>query len=169
MKVKAPVLVVLVAVVLALLAAPAFAGVRDDFKADVVRLINAERSARGLRALRLDARLSRAAAAHARDMLARHYFSHTTPEGRTAADRARRAGYRTVGYSSWRIAEVLAWGTSRRGTPEAVVDGWMHSPYHRSVILGRSWREAGVACLEGSFQGASGSFLYTVDVGRRTR
>ena len=169
MKLRTPVLVVLVALALALTAAPAFAGVRDDFKADVIHLINAQRSARGLHVLRLDAPLSRAATAHARDMLARDYFAHTSPDGRTAADRARRAGYRTAGYRSWRIAEVLAWGTSSRGTPEAVVDGWMHSSYHRGVILGRAWRDVGITCIEGGFQGAPGSFLYTVDVGRRAR
>jgi len=169
MKLKTPVLVVLIAAVLALAAAPASAGVRKDLRADVLRLINAERSARGLHTLHLDAALSRAATAHARDMLARGYFAHTSPEGRTAADRARRAGYRTARYRSWRIAEVLAWGMGSRGTPEAVVDGWMHSSYHRGVILGRSWRDAGVTCVQGGFQGAPGSFLYTIDVGRRTR
>lgn len=170
MRLKAPVLVALAAVLLALVAtAPASAAARDDLRTDVLRLINAERSARGLRALRLSPALSRAAKAHARDMAARGYFSHTSPEGSTSADRARRAGYRTARYRSWRVAEVLAWGMRLKGTPEAVLDGWMHSPYHRGVILGRAWRDVGVACVEGRFRGAGGSFLYTVDVGRRTR
>ena len=160
----------LVAVLLALACAgPAVAAVRHDLQTDVLRLVNAERAKQGLHAVRLDPALERAAAAHAGDMLARDYFSHTTPEGRTGVDRARRAGYRTTGYRSWRLGEVIAWGVSWKGTPEAVVDGWMHSAYHRSVILGKAWRDVGVACIEGSFQGSGPSHMFTVDFGRRTR
>jgi uncharacterized protein YkwD len=168
MRVKVPLLCVLAALLIALAAAaPAAATVRNDFKTEVLRLINVERSARGLRAVRLDERLERAAAGHARDMMLRDYFSHTSPDGATGATRARRAGYCTSGYRSWRIGEVLAWGMKWKGTPAEVVDGWMHSSCHRAVILGRGWRDVGVACVEGDFRGSGDSFMYTVDVGRR--
>jgi uncharacterized protein YkwD len=168
MRVKIPVLCVLAIVLVALAAAaPAVATVRDDFTVEVLRLINTERTSRGLHTVQLDAALGRAASAHARDMMVRDYFSHTSPEGTTCATRARRAGYRTSGYRAWRIAEVIAWGMRWKGTPAEVVDGWMHSTYHRSVILGRGWRDVGVACVEGDFRGSGDSFMYTVDVGRR--
>jgi uncharacterized protein YkwD len=170
MRVKVPVLGVLVVLLVALAAAaPATATVRNDLGVEVLRLINIERTSRGLHELRLDVGLGRAASAHVRDMMARDYFSHVSPEGGTCATRARQAGYRTAGYGSWRIGEVIAWGMQWRGTPEAVVDGWMHSPYHRAVLLGRGWRDVGVACVEGDFQGSGDSFMYTVDVGRRVR
>ncbi len=170
MRAKVSIVLVLAAVLLALAAAaPAIAGVRDDLQAEVLRLVNAERAERGLRAVRADAALQRAATGHARDMLARDYFSHNSLNGDTCADRARRAGYRTAGYRSWSISEVLAWGEGWKGSPEAVVDGWMHSSYHRSVILGRSWRDVGVACVQGSFRGSGTSFMYTLDFGRRVR
>jgi uncharacterized protein YkwD len=170
MRVKVSLLCVLAAVLIALTAvAPAAASMRNDFKTEVLRLINAERSARGLRAVRLDEGLERAAAGHARDMMVRDYFSHTSLDGSTCATRARRAGYCTSGYRSWRIGEVIAWGMQWKGSPAEVVDGWMHSSYHRSVILGRGWRDVGVACVEGDFRGSGDSFMYTVDVGRRVR
>ncbi len=170
MRAKVSLLIVLAAVLLALAAAaPALAGVRTDLQTDVLRLINAERTQRGLRAVQLDRALTRAATAHARDMLVRDYFSHVTPEGATGVDRVRRAGYRTAGYRSWAVSEVLAWGEGWRGSPEAVVDGWMHSAYHRRVILGGSWRDVGVACVQGDFRGSAQSFMYTVDFGRRGR
>jgi uncharacterized protein YkwD len=102
-------------------------------------------------------------------MLARDYFSHITPEGATGADRVRRAGYRTAGYRSWSVSEVLAWGEGRKGSPEAVVAGWMRSPAHRSLILGKSWRDVGVACVEGSYRGSGPSFMYVIDFGCRVR
>lgn len=169
MRVKASLLVVLTAVLLALTAAPALAGVRDDLQTDVLRLINAERAARGLRAVQPDAALGRAATGHARDMFARGYFSHVSPGGATCLDRARRAGYRTAGYRSWRVGEVIAWGEGGKGAPQAVVDKWMRSPLHRGVILGKSWRDVGVACVEGSFGGSGRSYMYVIDVGVRVR
>jgi uncharacterized protein YkwD len=170
MRVKVPVLGVLIVLLVALAAAaPAAAVVRDDLKLEVLHLINVERTSRGLHAVRLDEALGRAASAHARDMMVRDYFSHVSPEGATCVTRARQGGYRASGYSCWRIAEVIAWGMQWKGTPEAVVDGWMHSPYHRAVLLGRSWRDVGVACVEGDFNGSGDSFMYAVDVGRRVR
>jgi uncharacterized protein YkwD len=168
MRVRIPLLLVVAAVLLALAAvAPAVAGTRADFQTEVLHLINAERAAHGLRAVHLNSALSRAALGHARDMMRRDYFSHTSPDGATCATRAQRAGYGLTGYRCWRISEVLAWGMSSRGTPAEVVDGWLHSSMHRAIILGRDWRDAGVACVEGAFQGYGPSFMYTIDFGRR--
>jgi uncharacterized protein YkwD len=161
-------LAVTVLVVVAALAAPAVASQREDYQAEILRLIGAARAERGLSGVHVDASLSRAALRHARDMLRREYFSHTSLDGSTCPERARRSGYRTAGYRSWGLSEVIAWGMGERGSPKAVFDGWMRSPYHRSVILGKGWRDVGVACVEGSYRGFGGSFMYTVDFGRRT-
>ncbi|MCC6646745.1 MAG: CAP domain-containing protein [Polyangiaceae bacterium] len=83
-----------------------------------------------------DVRLRQAARAHAADMGARDYFDHQTPEGRTAVDRARAAGY-----PSAFVGENIAAGYS---TPEAVVAGWMKSPGHCTNIMDPRYTRLGV-------------------------
>ena len=149
-------------------AGPAAASQRTDNEAAMLQLINHARTQRGLAPLRVHAALSRAAVAHSRDMMRRHYFSHSSPGGASCAGRARRAGYAKSGCRPW-VGEVLGWGTSFVGTPQAVFSNWMGSAFHRSVILGRRWRDVGVGADSGTFQGASGAWMYTVDVGRRVK
>jgi uncharacterized protein YkwD len=109
-------------------------------------LINAERTTRGIPALRLNARLSQAAVGHSSDMVTHHYFSHTTPSGRTFVDRIRRAGY--LGRArSWTIGENIDWGTEHFSTPSGALYSWMHSPPHRANVLRRSFREIGIGIV----------------------
>lgn len=108
-----------------------------------VCLINRRRVARGLRKLRLNPRLSRAARRHTRDMVRRRYFSHVSRGGADVADRLRRSGYIRPN-SSWAVGENLAWGSGRRATPRQIVRGWMRSPGHRQNMLSRRFREIGV-------------------------
>jgi len=159
---------VLALAVAAVAAGPARASQRTANAAVMLQLIDHARAHRGLAPLRVHTALSRAALAHSRDMMSRHYFSHASPGGASCASRARRAGYATSGCSSWAVSEVIGWGMSSVGTPRAVFDAWMRSAYHRSILLGRRWRDVGVGCVSGTFNGASGSWMYTVDVGRRS-
>ena len=100
--------------------------------------INAERQAHGARPLVLDPRLARAAALHARDLARTGRLSHTGSDGSTMGERAERAGYR------WsQIAENLA--DTRADTPSSVVEQWMRSAPHRKNLLGRAYRDLGVA------------------------
>ena len=57
-----------------------------------VCLLNVERTSRGLRALRVNGRLSAAAQSHTNDMVRRNYFSHTSRSGNGMGDRIRRPG-----------------------------------------------------------------------------
>lgn len=148
-------------------AGPAAASQRADNEAVMLQLIDHARTQRGLAPLQVHAALSRAALAHSRDMMRRHYFSHSSPSGASCGARVRRAGYATSGGRSVAVGEVLGWGMSSVGTPHAVFSAWMRSAYHRSVILGRRWRDVGVGVVSGTFNGASASWMYTVDVGRR--
>src|SRR5262245_29247271 len=59
----------------------------------VITLVNQERAAQGLPALRFDPSLARAAQGHAADMVAQNYFDHTSLDGRDFSDRAKAAGY----------------------------------------------------------------------------
>jgi len=157
----------LVLLVAAVAAGPVCASERTANEAALLQLIAHARAQRGLAPLHVHAALGRAALAHSRDMMRHHYFSHSSRSGASCAVRARHAGYSTSGCRSWAVSEVIGWGMSFVGTPQAVFDAWMQSAYHRSIILGRRWRDVGVGCVSGTFNGASGSWMYTVDVGRR--
>ena len=129
----------------------------------VVCEVNRVRAARDLGDFAEDRQLQRTAGAHARDMVARHYFSHLTPEGRRPSDRLRAAGYIT-GRVPWHVGETLAWGRGRLSTPSAVVAAWMRSPSHRRMLLG-PFLEIGVGVARGVPTGGRGA-TYTADFGR---
>ena len=129
-------------------------------------LINVERRSRGLAPLSANATLARAARRHATDMVLRGYFSHISPSGMTFTDRLRRSGYlrRTC---SWSAGETLAWGIGTRATPAGTVSAWMHSPPHRAVLLGRSYREAGIGAVGGVPGNRFAGATYAGEFGRR--
>jgi uncharacterized protein YkwD len=112
-------------------------------------LLNRRRAGAGLRALRYDRCLDRAAERHARDMVRRRYFAHTSRSGRNLAQRVRASGYVSRA-GSWRLGENLAWGNGRRASAHSAVRGWMLSPPHRANILTAGFRDVGVAVVHGA-------------------
>ena len=111
----------------------------------VLCLLNAQRAARGLRPLKMNRRLSRAALAHAKNMVTRHYFSHNGPDG-TPLSRIRKAGYiPRVGL--WTVGENLAWGTGISASAGQIMTAWMNSPEHKANILTRSYKEIGIGIV----------------------
>ncbi len=120
------------------------AGARGEPEpAPTLCLLNAERTRHGLRPVREEPRLRRAARRHARDMAARGFFAHESPEGVGPHERIRRAGY-----SGARLTgENLARGEREAGAPSAIVDGWMHSPGHRANVLRRGFEEIGIGIV----------------------
>jgi hypothetical protein len=128
-------------------------------------LINAQRSARGLKPLAADARLQAAASAFARDMVDRRFFDHVSPGGGTMMDRLHAAGWNPGG--AWSAGENIAWGGGSLGTPAAIVDAWMHSAGHRANILSRAYTQIGVGIADGAPQaGVSGpAATYVTDFG----
>jgi uncharacterized protein YkwD len=157
----------LIAVVAFLLAGatPALAFDHSAYEATMLRLVNHTRTSRGLHAVKIVASLDRAALLHSRDMIGHDYFSHSSRGGATLAARARSAGY--PGGSA--LGEVIAYGSSFRGTPASIFKGWMRSGSHRQVILTPRWRDAGIGCARGTYQGYAGVVMYTIDFGRRTQ
>src|SRR5215210_2932599 len=119
-------------------------------RAAVACQINRQRRAHGLAPVSAEPRLSRMAGRYARAMVRLRFFSHTAPGGLTLSDRLRAArfGARAAG-------EALAWGQGTRATPIAIVRAWMHSPPHRAVLLGRSYRHIGIGVAAGSPYGRS--------------
>jgi uncharacterized protein YkwD len=141
----------------------------NRYERAMLGLINKARSNRGLATLRLRASLYRAAKSHSRSMIRRDYFSHTSRDGSTVAQRCKRAGYTSSGYSSWQVGEVIGLGSGSRGTAAAIFKMWMNSSAHRKVILAARWRDVGVGRASGTYKGVDGVRIFTVDFGRRTR
>jgi uncharacterized protein YkwD len=130
-------------------------------------LINVQRHSHGLPAVRLNPRLSQAARAHSRDMVRRRYFSHTTPEGLSFADRIRGTGYLRAS-RQWFVGENLAWGWRGRDSARRIVRAWMHSPPHREVMLNPAYREVGIGIVSGVPRPLPpGGATYTADFGVR--
>lgn len=131
-------------------------------------LINQQRTAHGLKPLKLNRRLSKAASAHARDMNARGYFSHDTEGGGTFVDRIRKAGY-VPPQSFPSLGEDLAWGSGTLGTPQAIVEGWMNSPEHRANILCPKFHDAGMGVAFGDPGAGEDGVTYALDFGSAGR
>ena len=117
-------------------------------------LINRERTRRGLAPLASNSMLAAAASEHSRDMVARGFFEHETPDGRSPQDRIRATGWGRGTSSS--TGENIAWGTGRAAVPEAIVRQWMLSPPHREDILRPAFREIGVGIALGAPSRAGG-------------
>lgn len=136
----------------ALWARPLTPGGLAQTAAEVVALTNAERTRAGLRPLAVDALLTNAAQAHSADMVARAFYSHTSPDGSEPWHRAAAAGStrRTIG-------ENIACG--QRSAAE-VVQGWMDSPGHRANILKPAFTHIGVGFAGGGSAGTYWTQLF---------
>ncbi|WP_329275632.1 sigma-70 family RNA polymerase sigma factor [Streptomyces sp. NBC_00691] len=107
----------------------------------VTGLVNRLRAQAGCAPLRIDPRLTEAARGYARDMAARGYFGHASPEGEFADTRITAAGYT---WSAW--AENLDRGTT---DPASVVDDWTDGSMHEENMLDCRYRDTGVASAPG--------------------
>jgi uncharacterized protein YkwD len=111
----------------------------------MVKAINEERQKRGLPPYRVDQQLTMAARAHAQDMVARGYFDHVTPEGKTLRDRLRERGLEPY----WAGEN---WLRAVRPTDEVVqyaIEWFMADPPHRDNILHTHYDRVGVGVAEG--------------------
>ena len=127
-------------------------------------LVNQERTSRGLKPLKTNRRLARAANGHARDMCARGYFSHDSANGSSFVDRIRKAGYVSArAFPS--LGEDLAWGSGSLGSPREIVQSWMESPGHRANILNPKFREAGMGVAFGDPGAGEQGVTYALDFG----
>jgi uncharacterized YkwD family protein/spore coat assembly protein SafA len=117
----------------------------SDIKAqenEVIRLVNVERSKRGLPALKANWEVSRIARYKSQDMINKNYFSHTSPTYGSPFKMMETFGIR---FSA--AGENIAYG---QRTPAAVMTAWMNSPGHRSNILSTSFTQIGVGLAKSS-------------------
>lgn len=104
---------------------------------DLLTAMNAARAKKGLNPLTLNEELGKAATAHVRDLVARQYRGHVSPEGDGPKDRVLRTKYRMV-----RVGEILAYGPD---TPEAAIGQWDGSPGHAKIMYDPDFEEVGFA------------------------
>jgi uncharacterized protein YkwD len=142
----------------------------DQYNASLLCLLNAERANAGLRPLRANRKLARAALGHSAAMATRSYFSHTDPSGTTFDARIGRAGYKR-GARHWFLGENLGMGVEQMGSPGEIVKSWMESPEHRRNILDGSFRDIGIGTARGAplLTPSSQGVTITTDFGLRTR
>jgi len=134
----------------------------ESFELEVIRLMNLERTSRGLPPLARNTQLTLSARAHNADMIANNFFDHTGSNGSTASERACAAGYAPYGWGRCYVGENIAGGYT---TPAAVMTGWMNSGGHRANILNSNYREVGV----GHTTGGSWGNYWTMDLGAQPR
>ena len=101
--------------------------------------INGFRAENGFAGLRQNAALTSAAQAHAEDMVARGYFSHSSQGGPNGATLIARA--RSAGCNARAIAENIAQGQQSEAE---ILTGWANSPGHRRNMLNRSMTDYGL-------------------------
>ena len=109
----------------------------DSFVSEVIRLVNIEREYEGLSPLKESAVLDEYAQLRSTEIVSN--FAHKRPDGSSPLTYVMGlSGIHTSG-------ENIANGFS---TPEAVVEGWMNSPGHRSNILNPNYTMIGVGCYK---------------------
>lgn len=109
-------------------------------------MLNGVRADNGSAALTYDARLGRAAQAHANDMLAMQRMTHTGSDGSNAGQRITREGYN---WSTW--GENVARGYQNEAS---VLNGWVNSPGHQANNINPNFEDFALA------KAGSGSNLY---------
>ncbi len=117
---------------------------RPLLEAKMLELVNKERTSRGLKPLQADPEMVFVARAHSKDMFARGYFAHFSPEGTDPFDRMDAAGvkYRAAG-------ENLALAQ----TVEMAHTNLMNSPGHKANILNPAYGRLGIGVLDGGYYG----------------
>jgi uncharacterized protein YkwD len=121
----------------------------------LVSLTNQSRASAGLKALKVDAKLTSIARWRSKDMITRGYFSHNIPPN----------GYNvfhvldTKGYCYAVAGENIGWNNFPDDIATGVVhNSFMKSSGHRANILGKRWDVIGV----GAYKGPTGKKMWTV-------
>jgi uncharacterized protein YkwD len=142
---------------------------RREARDALLCLMNRERRRRGLRPVRMNPSLTRAAQTHSRAMVRDRFFAHVGPgRAATLTSRLRAARY-IPRRGAWAVGENIGFGTGVLGSPLAMHRAWMHSTPHRHDILQPRFREAGFGIYRGAPYMRDRGATYTVDFGVRRR
>ena len=102
----------------------------ENYRQEVIRLVNEEREKAGLPALYADEKAMEYAQERAQELVTS--YSHTRPDNK-------KKPYDELGAMNENIARG-------QGTPAEVVEDWMNSPGHRANILNKDAFALGVGC-----------------------
>ncbi|MDB8791140.1 CAP domain-containing protein [Romboutsia sp. 1001216sp1] len=114
----------------------------SSYQREIVNIVNAERSKRGLAPLTLDSSLSNVATKKSQDMINRGYFDHNSPTYGSPFDMMKQFG---INYKA--AGENIAMGQK---DPQDVMNSWMNSDGHRKNILGPNFTHIGVGIAKAS-------------------
>lgn len=106
------------------------------WESEVVKLVNAERSKRGLELVKENWELSRCARYKSQDMINKNYFGHQSPTYGSPFVMMESFGLR---FSA--AGENIAKG---QRTPQEVMNAWMNSEGHKRNIISPSYTQIGV-------------------------
>lgn len=116
-------------------------------------LINQERAERGRREVRFNRDLAGIARRHTKLMVSEDCFTHQCEGERPLRQRIASSPYMAAG-GRFGYGENL--GCSR--TPQAMLNAWMGTSFHRKVILDKRFRQVGTGAKRGSpYPSGSGS------------
>lgn len=108
---------------------------QSEYAAQVVKLVNEERSKAGLKPLSVNTKAEKAASVRVKEL--EKSFSHTRPNGSDFSTALKAAG---INYQS--AGENIAYGQK---TPAIVMKDWMNSPGHKANILGSQYTSIAVS------------------------
>ena len=114
-------------------------------------LTNEDRAAQGLGRVSENPLLAQAATNAAKDMAARGYFSHDTPEGKKPWMWLDEVGY-DYQYSGQNLAVNFT-------ESKEVQEAWMNSPTHRANIVKPQYTEIGIGTAQGMYKGEEVTFV----------
>lgn len=120
----------------------------------MLSLVNAERAKTGLSPLGANLKLTEVARLKARDMIAKNYFSHTSPTYGSPFDMMKRFGI-TYRYAGENLAGAPLVDTAHTNL--------MNSPGHRANILNANYNEVGIGIISG---GPYGKMFVQMFIGR---
>jgi len=112
---------------------------------ELIELTNQTRLENGLPELTLNQTLVKAATQKAADMIARNYWAHTSPDGRTPWSFFKNVNYKYL-YAGENLARDFLDSTS-------VLEAWLDSPTHRDNLLSSRYNDVGIAVIQDIFQG----------------
>jgi uncharacterized protein YkwD len=119
-----------------------------DVEYRIWRLTNDVRRQYGLPPVSQEGALSRVSRTYCDDMLRRHFFSHTNPEGLTAQERLRAFYSGPIygwGENIWEGSNMSA--ADSEALARTIMNSWMSSPGHRENILSPDYTHLGVGVV----------------------
>lgn len=111
----------------------------SELERETDRAVQDYRAGKGLPPLARTFALDELARQHSRDMAARAFAAHRSPEGTGTGERASAAGIAFL-----KIAENIARTRGVEDPVRVAVDGWIHSPSHRASLLDPGYTETGI-------------------------